>query len=147
MDAQGGAYATGVLVLITSAATAVTLSAHRRKQKGRWVAFALIALIFAYTTIANVAERPDGVKIAACFIGGILLVSLLSRIYRAFELRVTNIDADDVALGFLRECGRRQTRTASGAPTSTSARCSVHKLTGRQHRCATGSGRRVLTEL
>src|SRR5512132_1763542 len=67
VDAQGGAYATGVLVLITSAATAVTLSAHRRKQKARMIAFAIIALIFTYTTIANIAERPDGVKIAACF--------------------------------------------------------------------------------
>ncbi|MFI5897631.1 amino acid transporter [Actinoplanes sp. NPDC051513] len=122
VDAQGGAYATGVLVLITSAATAVTLSAHRRRQKGRRIAFAIIALIFAYTTIANVAERPDGVKIAACFIGGILLVSLLSRIYRAFELRVTHIDADEVTLGFLRECGRRQIRLVANEPDRRDAR-------------------------
>jgi hypothetical protein len=43
VDAQGGAYATGVLVLITSAATAVTLSARRRRQRGRTIAFAVIA--------------------------------------------------------------------------------------------------------
>jgi len=116
VDAQGGAYATGVLVLITSAATAVTLSAHRRGQKGRRLAFGIIALIFAYTTVANVAERPDGVKIAACFIGAILLVSLLSRVYRAFEVRVTHIDADEMALGFLRECGRRQIRLIANQP-------------------------------
>ena len=116
VDAQGGAYATGVLVLITSAATAVTLSARRRRQRGRTLAFAVVSLIFAYTTIANVAERPDGVKIAACFIAAILAVSLLSRLYRAFELRVTHIDADDVALGFLRECGRRQIRLVANEP-------------------------------
>ena len=116
VDAQGGAYATGVLVLITSAATAVTLSARKRGQKGRTVAFGAIALIFIYTTLANVAERPDGVKIAACFIAAILLVSFLSRLYRAFELRVTHIEADEVTLGFLRECGRRQIRLVANEP-------------------------------
>jgi hypothetical protein len=122
VDAQGGAYATGVLVLITSAATAVTLSARRKKQKGRMVAFAIISLIFVYTTIANVAERPDGVKIAACFIAAILVVSFLSRLYRAFELRVTHIDADERALGFLRECGRRQIRLVANEPDNRDAR-------------------------
>jgi len=122
VDAQGGAYATGVLVLITSAATAVTLSARRKKQKGRMIAFAVISLIFVYTTLANVYERPDGVKIAACFIAAILVVSFLSRLYRAFELRVTQIDADERALGFLRECGRRQIRLVANEPDNRDAR-------------------------
>jgi hypothetical protein len=122
VDAQGGAYATGVLVLITSAATAVTLSAWRHRQRGRTVAFGVIALIFVYTTIANVVERPDGVKIAACFIAAILVVSLLSRLYRAFELRVSHIEADEVAQGFLRECGRRQIRLVANEPDSRDAR-------------------------
>jgi hypothetical protein len=116
VDAQGGAYATGVLVLITSASIAVTLSARRRRQRGRMIAFGTIALIFIYTTLANVAERPDGVKIAACFIAGFLVVSFLSRLYRAFELRVTHIEADEVAQGFLRECGRRQIRLVANEP-------------------------------
>ncbi|AGL17798.1 amino acid transporter [Actinoplanes sp. N902-109] len=107
VDAQGGAYATGVLVLITSAATAVTLSARRRGQRGRTWAFGAVALVFAYTTVANVVERPDGVKIAACFIGGILLISLLSRLYRSFELRVTSVEMDETAAEFLRSAGRR----------------------------------------
>ncbi|MEU8815415.1 amino acid transporter [Actinoplanes sp. NPDC048796] len=116
VDAQGGAYATGVLVLITSAAVAVTLSAHRRRQKGRTVAFGVIAVLFVYTTVANVVERPDGVKIAACFIAGILIVSFLSRLFRAFDLRVTDISADETALGFLADCRRRQIRLIANEP-------------------------------
>jgi hypothetical protein len=46
VDAQAGAYATGVLVLITSAAFAVTLSARRRGDRMTW-AYALITLVFA----------------------------------------------------------------------------------------------------
>ena len=64
VDAQAGAYATGVLVLITSAAFAVMLSARRRRVKMMWA----YTLIFAVTTVANMVERPDGLKIAGCFI-------------------------------------------------------------------------------
>jgi hypothetical protein len=116
VDAQGGAYATGVLVLITSAAVAVTLSARRRRQHGRTVAFGFITAVFAYTTVANVVERPDGVKIAACFIGGIMAVSLLSRLYRAFELRVTHVETDPMAERFIHECARRSIRLVANEP-------------------------------
>jgi hypothetical protein len=116
VDAQGGAYATGVLVLITSAAVAVTLAAHRRGQRALTVAFALITTVFVYTTGANVVERPDGVKIAACFIGGIVAVSLLSRVYRAFELRVTSVDTDVVAERFTTDCARRTIRLIANEP-------------------------------
>ncbi|RIX31366.1 APC family permease [Amnibacterium setariae] len=103
VDAQGGAYATGVLVLITSATVAVTLSAVRKRQRGLTVFFAVVALVFAYTTVANVIERPDGVKIAAVFIAGILVVSLLSRVRRSFQLRASSVRFDDTALAFLEE--------------------------------------------
>ncbi|MFF5080440.1 amino acid transporter [Actinoplanes sp. NPDC000266] len=116
VDAQGGAYATGVLVLITSAAVAVTLSAHHRRQKKRTIAFGVIAVLFVYTTVLNVVERPDGVKIAACFIAAILVVSFLSRLFRAFDLRVTDISADETALGFLADCRRRQIRLIANEP-------------------------------
>ncbi|GAB3130646.1 APC family permease [Glaciibacter psychrotolerans] len=101
VDAQGGAYATGVLVLITSASVAVTLSARRRQQRWRTVGFALIALIFLYTTIANIFERPDGVRIAALFILGILTISLISRVGRSFQLRATSVTLDETALEYV----------------------------------------------
>ena len=102
VDSQAGAYATGVLVLITSAAFAVTLSAYRRRDRMAW-AYALITLVFAVTTVANMVERPDGLKIAGCFIAAILIVSLVSRVIRAYELRATGITFDETAAGFLRE--------------------------------------------
>src|SRR5947209_3111698 len=66
VEQQGGAYATGVLVLISSAAVAVTLSARRKRQRAVFV-YLVITVVFAYTTIVNVIERPEGVKIAAFF--------------------------------------------------------------------------------
>ncbi|MCU1478550.1 MAG: amino acid transporter [Subtercola sp.] len=103
VDAQGGAYATGVLVLITSASVAVTLSARRQKQRKRTIGFGIVAVVFLYTTVANVFERPDGVRIAALFILAILVVSLVSRVQRSFQLRATSVTLDESALAFLRQ--------------------------------------------
>jgi len=110
VNAQGGAYATGVLVLITSAAVAVTLASRRAGQRKLTVAFALITAVFGYTTVDNVIERPDGVKIGACFIAAIILISLISRLGRSFELRVTDVHLDATAELFVRDCSRRTIR-------------------------------------
>jgi hypothetical protein len=110
VDAQGGAYATGVLVLFTSAASAVTLAARRARQRARTVGFAVITLVLGYTTVSNVVERPDGVKIGGCFIAAIVLVSLASRVKRVFELRAREIDFDATSQVFLRDCARRTIR-------------------------------------
>ncbi|MEU1802848.1 amino acid transporter [Streptomyces sp. NPDC019937] len=116
VDAQGGAYATGVLVLMTSAAVAVTIAARRAGQRGWTVGFGVISAVFVYTTAVNVVERPDGVKIGACFIAGIIAVSLLSRLARAFELRVTDMDLDDMARRFVRDCATRRIRFIANEP-------------------------------
>ena len=110
VDGQGGAYATGVLVLFTSAGVAVTLAARRAGQRKRMYGFAAISLVFAYTTVSNVIERPDGVKIGACFILAIVTVSIASRIKRVFELRATEIDFDAPSQVFVRDCARRTIR-------------------------------------
>ena len=124
VDAQGGAYATGVLVLMTSAAVAVTLSI-RRERKG-WLhpavwAGALVAAVFAYTTVVNVIERPEGVKIAAMFIGAIVLLSLFSRVWRTTELRVGAIVLDETAQRFITE--------------SVDANGTLHIIANHPHRC------------
>jgi len=104
VDAQGGAYATGVLVLMTSAAIAVTLSARRNQQN--WYPYLLIALIFIYTTLQNIHERPEGIKIASFFILTIILASLFSRVYRSTELRVERIELDDQARQFIKDAAK-----------------------------------------
>jgi hypothetical protein len=96
VDAQGGAYATGVLMLMTSAAIAVTISAWRRNEK-RWAAFAVIAAVFIYTTGVNMIEQPDGIKIASLFIIGIVIASFTSRALRSTEIRIDNIVLDEKA--------------------------------------------------
>ncbi len=122
VEAQGGAYATGVLVLITSAALAVTLSAHRQRSKGGTLAFAIITLLFVYTTIVNIIERPEGIRIAAFFIGTIILTSLVSRVWRSTELRVEHIEIDETANGFITQESRGKIRLIANRRNTGSAR-------------------------
>lgn len=103
VNAQGGAYATGVLALMSSAAIAVALATRGKGWQG-W-AFLLIALVFVYTTAVNIYAQPEGLKIALSFIGAIVLTSLLSRVLRATELRVERIEIDDTAQAFINAGG------------------------------------------
>ncbi|MFG2783600.1 amino acid transporter [Streptomyces prunicolor] len=116
VDAQGGAYATGVLVLMSSAAIAVTIAARRAQQRNWTVVFGIVSAVLLYVTVVNVIERPDGVKIGACFIAGIILVSLLSRLARAFELRVTSVQLDPMAERFIRDMASRKIRFVANEP-------------------------------
>jgi hypothetical protein len=102
VDAQGGAYATGVLVLMSSAAIAVSISAWRRKSRWAW-GFIIISIVFIYTTLVNVYQRPDGIKIASIFIFSIVITSFISRIMRSTEVRIDKIVLDDKAKEILNE--------------------------------------------
>ena len=88
VEAQGGAYATGVLVLMSSAAVAAAISLWKERSYGVGVYCWGVVLVFAYTTVVNIAERTDGIIIASFFILFILIVSGVSRYRRAKELRV-----------------------------------------------------------
>lgn len=109
VEAQGGAYATGVLVLMTSAAVAVTISAWRKAQRSRFI-FLAISVVFTYTTITNIVERPDGIKIASLFIFAIVAASFISRAMRTTEIRVEKIEFDSTAKGFLDDLDRGEIR-------------------------------------
>lgn len=101
VDAQAGAYATGVLVLMTSGALAVTLHFWGNRERAVASGFLIITLVFVYTTLVNVVERPEGLHIAAFFIAAILLSSLLSRAVRSLELRINKVVFDDLAQSFV----------------------------------------------
>lgn len=110
VEAQGGAYATGVLVLMTSAAVAVTLSSRRHGTKRAKLTFGAITLVFIYTTIVNIIERPEGIRIAGLFIAAIVVTSLVSRVWRSTELRVEQVEMDEAAHQFITEAGQTTVR-------------------------------------
>ncbi len=105
VSAQGGAYATGVLVLMTSACIASFLHEMRKTPEphhalalyGQRIAFGLITLVFIYTTLANMIERPDGIIIASIFIATVMAISFTSRFFRSDELRLKEFRFADPA--------------------------------------------------
>jgi hypothetical protein len=145
VEAQGGAYATGVLVLMTSAAVAVALAARRRGRGPARLAFGPIALVFAYTTVVNVVERPEGIKIAAGFIGAIVLTSLVSRVWRATELRVTAVVFDATAERFLAAAvGQGELRLIANHPDTRTSREYLRKERAERAHAAIPPGAPVL---
>ena len=95
IDAQGGAYATGVLALLLSAAIAVVIAFFRERNGWRTAAYCVVAAMLAYTFVDNVITRPEGVVISAVFILAMVALSALSRFLRATELRVERVEFDD----------------------------------------------------
>jgi hypothetical protein len=103
VDAQAGAYATGVLAMMSSAAFAVMLSAWRGGSRLPAIAFGVVTAVFMYALVANEIKRPDGIVISLLFIGAIVATSLVSRVYRSLELRQERIELDEAALRFVEE--------------------------------------------
>ena len=104
VEAQGSAYATGVLVLILSAAIAVAIALWREFRENvrrpaslllLSVYFWAVTLLFVYTVIDNAVERPEGVIISSVFVLSILSFSGISRYLRASELRVSEMSFVD----------------------------------------------------
>jgi amino acid transporter len=101
VNAQAGAYATGILAMMVSAAVAVTISAVRRRHKGSIIGFTVLTVILVYALAENVIEKPEGLAISALFILGIIIVSLVSRVTRTTEIRAERIEFDDLARKFI----------------------------------------------
>ena len=95
VEAQGGAYATGVLVLMLSAAIAAALALWREARRLPSLYCWIVSAVFLYTLVANVIERPDGIIIASIFITAVVVFSAASRYRRATELRVADLTTVD----------------------------------------------------
>lgn len=142
VNVQGGAYATGVLVLMGSAALAVTLSRWRERRP--WFGYMLLTLVFVYTTAVNVVERPEGLKIASFFIVAIIITSLVSRVMRSTELRVQGIRADRSAEAFLQEAAGAPLRIIANRPDTGQPAEYAHKLREARESHHLPPGERVL---
>lgn len=103
VNAQAGAYATGILAMMVSGSVAVTISAVRRRQRRQTIAFTVLTLVLLYALVENIIEKPDGIAISGLFIAGIIVVSLVSRVSRTTELRADRIEFDDTARLFITE--------------------------------------------
>jgi hypothetical protein len=107
VDDQGGAYATGVLMLITSACLATVIGKFRASDGPWWrrlsYGYLLVTAVFVYTTLANIIEKPSGLKIATFFILSTIAISLISRVFRARELRFAGFTYADDQSKFLWE--------------------------------------------
>ena len=123
VDAQAGAYATGVLVLITSVALAATIATPGRRH-----AFGLVLAVFLYATGDNIIERPEGLQIAGWFIVAIVSTSLVSRVLRSTELRSHGVDYDETAARFVEAARGAPVRIIANRPDSGLPDEYAHKL-------------------
>jgi|RhiMethySRZTD1v2_1073278.scaffolds.fasta_scaffold26850_3 hypothetical protein len=88
VEAQSGAYATGVLVLILSAAFAATLALWRERRRLLASYTGIVCVVFAYTLVDNCVERPDGLIIGAIFTVLLMTACAISRSIRSVEFRI-----------------------------------------------------------
>jgi hypothetical protein len=105
VEDQRGAYATGVLAVMSSACLVTVLSRHHDLQKKGsrrrpWY-FILVAVIFLLTTLAVIVTSPTGLLIAFGFIVAILTMSVVIRAVRSDEMRTTGFDFVDAQSEFL----------------------------------------------
>jgi hypothetical protein len=101
VNAQAGAYATGILAMMVSGAVAVSISCYRGHQRKAAAGFGVLVLVMGYALVENVIHKPDGLVISAFFVAGIIVISLVSRVTRTTELRAERIDFDETARRFV----------------------------------------------
>jgi hypothetical protein len=98
---------------MTSASLAVTIANWQNRK--RWL-YLLMTLVFAFTTVDNVIERPEGIKIASFFIFSIVFASLVSRAIRSTELRIGVAQLNAKAHAFIGEVAPHGVRIIAHRP-------------------------------
>jgi hypothetical protein len=88
VESQSGAYATGVLVLILSAAVAATLALWKERRFGYALYCGVLVVVFAYTLADNCIGRPDGLIIGSVFTVVLMAACAVSRSARSTEIRI-----------------------------------------------------------
>jgi hypothetical protein len=105
VTAQRAAYATSVLVLMTSAGVAVVIDRWKART-GPWRRrlpwfYLPVTLAFVLTAFTVMVQNTGGLKIAVGFIVTILALSLISRVLRTKELRFEGFQFVDEKSKFL----------------------------------------------
>ena len=86
---------------------------HRGRTILSRVALGVVSLIFIYTTLVNIYERPEGLKISCIFIFTMVFLSLVSRAFRSTELRIT-VELDRRPRPFLPKARTRPSGSSPG---------------------------------
>ena len=108
VEDQRGAYATGVLVMIACAAVVTVIDKRqalaRSVDRGWGIVrffnlafFGLVAATFVIVAFFVALRSPSGLGIGLCFIAAILAMSIVSRAWRADELRTPSFTYKDWA--------------------------------------------------
>jgi hypothetical protein len=103
--AQRGAYATSVLILMTSAGAGAVLDRWKTRS-GSWPRrlpwfYLLVTIIFALTALAVMVQNSGGLQIAFWFILTIVVLSVMSRLLKTKELRFGGFQFADERSQFL----------------------------------------------
>ncbi len=101
VNAQAGAYATGILTMMVSGAIAVTITEKRRRNRSAAFGCVMLTFILLYALVSNIIDKPDGIAISGMFIAGIIALSVVSRVSRTTELRADAIEFDGAARRFI----------------------------------------------
>jgi hypothetical protein len=94
LDAQRGAYLTSVLAVFAFAALTAVIDIRQKRKRLGWgklfrvsPLFVLALLVFAGSGVFIASLRPAAAVLAGSFVVVILVVSILSRVWRCTELR------------------------------------------------------------